>query len=63
MHYTTSKPEASPLPNDWDRGGLPSWCYTNTEYFELEKDILFRRQWQIAGHISDVPEPGDYLCF
>ncbi len=63
ISYTTQKEQVEPPPNDWDHGGLPAWAYTNTEYFELEKDILFRRQWQIAGHISDVAEPGDYICF
>ena len=50
------------IPKEWDRSGLPAWTYTNAELFELEKDVLFRRHWQIAGHVSDVPEPGDYFC-
>jgi phenylpropionate dioxygenase-like ring-hydroxylating dioxygenase large terminal subunit len=29
----------------------------------VEKDALFRRHWQIACHISDVPNPGDYISF
>lgn len=63
MDYTTRKSQATPPPADWDRSGLPAWSYTSPEFFELEKDVLFRRQWQLAGHISDVPEPGDYICF
>jgi len=50
------------IPKEWDRSGLPAWAYTSEELFELEKDVLFRRHWQIAGHVSNVPNPGDYFC-
>lgn len=44
-----------------DRRGLPAWAYHSPEIFEIEKARLFRRHWQIAGHVSDLPEPGDYI--
>jgi phenylpropionate dioxygenase-like ring-hydroxylating dioxygenase large terminal subunit len=46
---------------DWDRRGLPARAYHDSRIFALEQERLFRRHWQIAGHVSDVPEPGDYL--
>ena len=49
------------VPKDWDRRGLPGWSYHSPAFLELEKEHLFRKHWQIAGHISDVPAPGDYL--
>lgn len=49
------------IPNAWDRSGLPGWSYHSAALLELEKEHLFRNHWQIAGHVSDVPEPGDYL--
>jgi len=49
------------VPNDWDRSGLPAWAYHSAALLDLEKEYVFRRSWQIAGHVSDVPEPGDYL--
>lgn len=49
------------IPNEWDRRGLPGWSYHSTALLELEKEHVFRTHWQIAGHVSDVPEPGDYL--
>ncbi|MEM7170682.1 MAG: aromatic ring-hydroxylating dioxygenase subunit alpha [Pseudomonadota bacterium] len=49
--------------NDWDRGGLPAWTYHNEELAEIEKDVLFRRHWQLACHQSDIPETGDFRCF
>lgn len=49
------------IPNDWDRRGLPAWAYHSNALLDLEKEHLFRTHWQIAGHVSDVPEPGDYI--
>ncbi len=54
-------PSAIPTLGDDERSGLPWWTYFNQELLEIEKDQLFRRCWQIVGHISDIPEPGDYL--
>ena len=49
------------------RGGqsdlLPRWTYRNPEFFELEIEHLFRPNWMLAGHVSDVATPGDYLTF
>lgn len=50
-----------PVLADDERGGLPWWTYFNKELLEIEKDQLFRRCWQLVGHVSDIPEPGDYL--
>jgi phenylpropionate dioxygenase-like ring-hydroxylating dioxygenase large terminal subunit len=50
------------VPNDWDRSGLPGWCYHSDALLELEKQHIFREHWQIACHISDVPEPGNYIA-
>jgi phenylpropionate dioxygenase-like ring-hydroxylating dioxygenase large terminal subunit len=61
--FNLKKSEALALvPKDWDRSGLPAWAYTSEDVFELEKNVLFRRHWQVAGHISNVPNPGDYFC-
>jgi phenylpropionate dioxygenase-like ring-hydroxylating dioxygenase large terminal subunit len=49
------------IPNGWDRRGLPGWTYHSPALLELEKEQVFRGHWQIVGHVSDVPEPGDYL--
>ncbi len=51
------------VPADWDRRGLPAWTYHSDALTALEKTELFRTHWQIAGHVSDLPEPGDYLAF
>ena len=57
------KPSQNEIPPDWNRRGLPGWAYSNTELFSLEMDLLFRRHWQIACHVSDLPGPGAYITF
>lgn len=44
-----------------DRGGLPPWAYDSEELNELEKEVIFRRNWLFVGHANEVPEPGDYM--
>jgi phenylpropionate dioxygenase-like ring-hydroxylating dioxygenase large terminal subunit len=51
------------IPSEWDRSGLPSWTYFSKELLDLETDVLFRRHWQLACHVNDMPEPGDYVTF
>ena len=49
------------VPDDWDRRGLPAWTYHSPAFLDLEKEALFRCHWQIACHVSDVPDAGDYI--
>ncbi|WP_083098465.1 aromatic ring-hydroxylating oxygenase subunit alpha [Pseudophaeobacter leonis] len=44
-----------------DRSGLPAWSYTNPEMLEAEKDLLFRRHWQLVCHVNDIPNAGDFM--
>ena len=55
--------EHTKIPNDWDRSGLPVWSFFNNEMFEAEKDLLFRRHWQLICHSSDIPEIGDFVTW
>ncbi len=57
------KSQVERAPYGWDRTGLPAWAYTSEEQLELELNLLFRRHWQLAGHVSNAPEPGNYFCF
>jgi carnitine monooxygenase subunit len=52
-----------PIPNDWDRSGLPAWTYHSKAMFQLEREKLFLTHWQVVGHVSDIPAPGDWLGF
>ncbi len=40
---------------------LPAFTYWDRHWFEEEKRRIFRCNWRCVGHISDIPEPGDYL--
>lgn len=55
------KTKPRPVPGDWDRRGLPGWTYHSRALFDLEKREVFQTHWQIAGHVNDIPSPGDYL--
>jgi len=59
----TLMPQSQPIPNDWDRRGLPAWTYHSQALFDLERDNVFLNHWQVAGHVSDIPAPGDWLAF
>jgi phenylpropionate dioxygenase-like ring-hydroxylating dioxygenase large terminal subunit len=52
-----------PVPADWDRRGLPGWTYHSPALFDLEREHVFLRTWQVAGHVNDLPAPGDWLTF
>ena len=45
------------------RKGLPAWTYNSDELTQLEMEELFLRSWCFVGHVSDIPNPGDYQCF
>jgi phenylpropionate dioxygenase-like ring-hydroxylating dioxygenase large terminal subunit len=39
---------------------LPAWLYTDSRFFEAERDHLFARAPHLVCHVNDIPEPGDY---
>ncbi len=40
---------------------LPHWAYTSPVWFERERERIFARAWNYAGHVSQVANPGDYI--
>ena len=42
---------------------LAPWTYHSEEFLQLEIEHLFKKQWLLAGHLSDIPERRDYLTF
>jgi phenylpropionate dioxygenase-like ring-hydroxylating dioxygenase large terminal subunit len=42
---------------------LPAEWYTTTEYLDRERKEIFARSWQYAGHVDQIPEPGDFFTF
>lgn len=37
--------------------------YTDPAVFERDRERVFRNHWFLAGHASQVPQPGDYRLF
>ncbi len=55
---------ASPAPDaELEAQSLPAWIYRDAEFFERERDAIFRPSWQLVCHLSDVPRPGDFHTF
>lgn len=54
---------SAPIPESWDRRGLPAWTYHSQAMFDLEREKLFLTHWQVAGHANDLPAPGDWITF
>lgn len=42
-------------------GILPAEAYTSDEFFEFERQAIFRKSWLCIGHVNEVPNTGDYL--
>lgn len=42
---------------------LPGWTYSDPEFFELERQVVFRKSWHLVCHVNDVPAAGDYLTY
>lgn len=43
-----------------DAVSLPAWIYHDQDFFEREKQAVFRTSWQVVCHLNDIPNPGDY---
>jgi phenylpropionate dioxygenase-like ring-hydroxylating dioxygenase large terminal subunit len=44
-----------------DAAILPADTYVDEEFWEFERRAIFEREWLAVGHVSEVPNPGDYL--
>jgi len=45
-----------------ERDTLAPWTYLSNEFFELEA-TLFKSHWMLAGHVSELQQPGDFITF
>ncbi len=42
-------------------GPVPAGPYCDPEFFEREKEAIFRRTWMMAGRVEQILEPGDFF--
>src|SRR5688500_13117554 len=42
---------------------LPGWTYWDPEFFELERQVVFKKSWHLVCHVNDVLQSGDYMTF
>ena len=42
-------------------GPVPIDPYVSPEYYEKERQRIFRRTWLHMGRVDEVPQPGDYV--
>jgi phthalate 3,4-dioxygenase subunit alpha len=42
-------------------GRPPAAIYQDPDVHRAERDHLFSRTWQFLAHVSEIPEPGDYV--
>jgi len=40
---------------------MPREAYTSEQFFELEKEAVFMKEWLAVGHQSQIPNAGDYF--
>jgi phenylpropionate dioxygenase-like ring-hydroxylating dioxygenase large terminal subunit len=50
-------------PADLSALSLPAWIYHDAEFFEREKQAIFRNAWQLVCHLNDIPRAGDFHTF
>jgi len=54
MKWTERYPEVG-------TGPLPVAPYTSRDYFDKERELIFRKVWLNVGRVEQIPNPGDYF--
>jgi phenylpropionate dioxygenase-like ring-hydroxylating dioxygenase large terminal subunit len=54
-------PEPNPQADALGSAPVPAAPYYEAEWFEDEREAVFRRSWLNVGHVSELAEPGDYI--
>ena len=53
---------ALPVPYAMTRPDrVPARRYYDPEFFEMERDLLWSRVWQMACRLEEIPNPGDFV--
>lgn len=46
---------------DRERREISPRVFSDPEVYQLEMERLFSRTWNIVGHVSEIPNPGDFV--
>jgi phenylpropionate dioxygenase-like ring-hydroxylating dioxygenase large terminal subunit len=49
------------LPADLEDGVLPIRAFSDPEIHQLELEQIFAKSWVYVGHVTEIPNPGDYV--
>jgi choline monooxygenase len=60
MEAVTAPPVTS-IPTAPSGVALEPRHYTDPALLEAEQRLIFERTWQLAGHVSALPQPGSYI--
>jgi len=41
---------------------IPSEWYYDPDIEKTEMDLIFKKEWQLVAHVSQLPNPGDSIC-
>jgi TetR/AcrR family transcriptional regulator, transcriptional repressor of bet genes len=41
---------------------VAAWGYGNSRIFSLERELVFQEAWQLAGHVEQMANTGDFLA-
>ncbi|MGC4251011.1 MAG: aromatic ring-hydroxylating dioxygenase subunit alpha [Sphingobium sp.] len=61
MNYTSNIEPTLTESVGLSTGPVPTRLYTDPEFFELERERIFRRAWLMVGRAESIPEPGDFF--
>lgn len=61
IHIIANEPPTNEAPPGMGTGPIPAGPYYQPEYYELEREAVFRRSWLHMGHVCELPEPGSFI--
>ncbi len=56
-----SPPAGDGFPAYLGTAPVPAGPYYQDDYFELEREAIFKRSWLHIGHVCELPEPGSFM--
>lgn len=51
----------SDVASDLENGVLPIRAFSDPELHQLELERIFAKSWVYVGHVTEIPNPGDYV--